>query len=114
MTQTLLRFVLGGGIVAALPFVAEKFGPTATGLSVLFPAVTFAGYLFLGQASGLGAVAAASKNSLFGLPTVACFLLIVHFGSRQGMPLPLVLSAGLVGWLLAALPIGVWLDRRRT
>ncbi len=114
MTQTLLRFVLGGAIVASLPLIAERFGPTITGLAVLFPAVTLAGFLVLGQAQGLDAVAATSVRACFGLPTVAAFLLVVHLTARNGVPLPFVLLAGVGGWLLAAVPIGGWLERRQT
>ena len=114
MTQTLVRFVLGGAIVAALPLIADRFGPGATGLAVLFPAVTFAGFLFLGQSEGLDVVAATSVKACLGLPTVVTFLLVVHVTARNGVPLPFVLLSGVAGWLLAAVPIGLWLGRRTT
>lgn len=113
MIPTVVRFVIGGALVAALPYIAQRFGPATAGLALLFPAVSFAGLLFVGESEGMPAVASASLAAVFGLPTVAAFLLAVHVTAQRGLSLPVVLGAGLISWLALALPIQVW-NRRRT
>jgi uncharacterized membrane protein (GlpM family) len=108
MTQVIVRFVVGGALVAALPTIAQQFGPATAGLALLFPAVSFAGLLFVGQTEGLSAVAAASIAAIAGLPTVVAFLLAVHLGAQRGLSLPLVLALGTLSWFVAAAPIEAW------
>jgi len=111
--QLLIRFVAGGALVAILPLISQRLGPETAGLALLFPAVSFAGLLFVGQSEGLPAVATASITAVFALPTVAAFLVAVHIGAQRGMPLAQVLGAGLVAWIAVAVPFDVW-NRRRS
>lgn len=111
MLQAVVRFVVGGVLVATLPAVAERAGTTTAGLLLLFPAVSFAGLLFLGRTQGLPAVASTSMAAVYGLPTVFAFLLTVHVTADRGLPLPLALVAGTVAWFVAATPIAVWRSR---
>lgn len=105
MAEALLRFVLGGGLVAILPFVGDRFGPAIAGIVLLFPAVTFAGLLFLGRAEGLAVVAQTSASAMLGLPAVAAFLLGVHYTAAAGRNLLVTLAVGIVSWFSVAVPI---------
>jgi uncharacterized membrane protein (GlpM family) len=112
MSQALLRFILGGAVVAAVPFVAELLGTATAGVVVLFPAVSFVALLFVGRSQGLDAVAATSLDAALALPTVAAFMLGVHFTAQRGVSLSVVLASGLICWFGAALPIAFWLRTR--
>lgn len=105
MTETLLRFFIGGALIAALPFVNERMGPAVAGVFLLYPAVTFIGLLYLGRDEGLHAVANASLAATLGLPTVLAFLLSVHYCARSGLGLPIVLAVGIASWITVAVPI---------
>jgi uncharacterized membrane protein (GlpM family) len=113
VTQILVRFVLGGALVAALPVIAQRLGPQTAGLALLFPAVSFAGLLFVGKSQGLPAVATASLAAVVGLPTVVAFLLAVHLSARRGMSLSVTLALGTLSWFAVAAPIELWSRRRR-
>ena len=112
VVQLLIRFFLGGALVATLPIIAQRFGAAIAGVVLLYPAVSFAGLLFLGQSQGVIAVATASLSAVFGLPTVLAFLLTVHVAARRGLPLPVILAAGTISWFAIAIPISGW-NRRR-
>lgn len=105
MAEAVLRFVIGGGLVALLPIVSERFGPAVAGVFLLFPAVTFTGLLFLGRAEGLAAVAQTSISAMIGLPAVAAFLLGVHYSSSAGRNLIATLLLGIASWLSVAAPL---------
>lgn len=113
MAETLLRFILGGFIVAALPVVSRRLGPATAGVALLYPAVSFAGLLFLGRTEGMTAVARTSFAAVVALPTVLAFLLGVYFSARAGLSLPVALGLGTIGWFAAATPIAL-LNHRRT
>lgn len=112
MSQAVLRFILGGAVVAAVPLVAQLWGTAAAGVVVLFPAVSFVALLFVGRSQGLDAVAAISLDAVLALPTVVAFMLSVHFTAQRGLSLSVVLLSGLICWFGAALPIAVWLRAR--
>lgn len=113
MTQIFVRFVLGGALVAALPLIARRLGPQTAGLALLFPAVSFAGLLFVGKSEGLPAVATTSLAAIVGLPTVIAFLLAVHVSARRGLSLPVTLALGTLSWFAMAVPLELWSRRRR-
>jgi uncharacterized membrane protein (GlpM family) len=112
VTQALVRFVIGGALVALLPVAADKAGTAVAGVLLLYPAVSLAGLLFIGLADGLPAVASTSIAAVLGIPTVLAFLLSVHYSARSGLPLPLVLTIGTISWFAVATPIVV-ITRRR-
>jgi uncharacterized membrane protein (GlpM family) len=112
VTQTVVRFVIGGSLVAAIPLVSQRAGAAAAGVLLLFPVVSLVGLLFLGVAEGMPAVARASSAAIVGLPTVVAFLVTVSALARNGRSLSTCLGAGVVAWLLTALPIARFTRRR--
>ena len=98
----LLRFILGGATVAAVPWVAAHSSARVAGIALLFPAVTLCGFLVLGTSRGTAAVADAARASTATLPVVLMFLLVVHLTARAALPLSVVLSCGLAAWLVGA------------
>ena len=112
MTAFLLRFVLGGATVAAVPWVAAHSTARLAGIVLLFPAVTLCGFLVLGLAGGTAAVADAAGSAAITLPVVLLFLLVVRVAARTSLPLPTVLGLGLTAWLAGASLAAVTLGRR--
>jgi uncharacterized membrane protein (GlpM family) len=112
MTEAAVRFIIGGTLVAALPVIAKRLGPDFAGLALLFPAVSFAGLLFVGRSQGMAQVAATALSAVLLLPTVIAFLFAVHVAARRNTSLALTLSIGVVSWFIVALPLVVW-NRRR-
>jgi uncharacterized membrane protein (GlpM family) len=104
MTESFVRFVLGGTIVAILPFIARRFSPDIAGLVLLFPALSFAGPLVLGQSQGMSVVASTALSAIFLLPTVVAFLLPVHLAAQRDSSLAVELFAGTVSWLTVVIP----------
>jgi uncharacterized membrane protein (GlpM family) len=111
MTESLVRFVLGGTLVAILPIIARRFGPDIAGLVLLFPAVSFAGLLFIGQSQGMSVVASTALSAIFLLPTVVAFLLTVHLAAQRNSSLAIALLAGTLSWFAVALPFVAWKRR---
>ena len=112
MTGLLLRFVLGGATVAAVPWVSAHSTARLAGIVLLFPAVTLCGFLALGLANGTAAVADAAGSATITLPVVLLFLLVVHVAAKTALPLPAVLGLGLTAWLTAAGLTALVLSRR--
>lgn len=110
--QAVIRFLVGGALVALLPLVSEKLGVAAGGLLILFPAISFLGLLFLGVRSGVPLVAEVSLSAAFSLPTVLAFLVGTHLAAKQSLPLAVVLSLGTGCWLAVAAPTYFILRRR--
>jgi uncharacterized membrane protein (GlpM family) len=113
MTEPLVRFVIGGTLVAILPVIARRLGPDIAGLGLLFPAVSFAGLLFIGRAEGLPAVASTALSAVFLLPTVVAFLLAVYFTANRGSSLSVALLCGTLSWFVVAAPLLAW-NRRKS
>lgn len=112
MTQTLVRFLVGGALVALLPVVAQRMGPYVAGTLLLFPAVSFAGLMFVGLSEGVASIEKVSLAAAWSLPTVLAFLVTVHVAARNRLPLQIVLSVGVVAWCIVSAPF-VWLAVRR-
>lgn len=102
MLEFALRFVCGGLLVAALPWVSAAFGATVGGLVLLFPAVSLAGFIALGLDEDVTTVGRVALGSLLALPVVALFLLGTHVAARHGASLVASLSIGLTGWFAGA------------
>lgn len=111
MIQAILRFILGGALIALLPMVSQQFGPAIAGVALLFPAVTLSGLYVLGQTEGSSAMAAAAGAAVLGLPTVLAFLLGVRLGASAGLSVLGSLAAGVAAWFIVAVPTAWWLRR---
>lgn len=98
-SHMLLRFLLGGAIIALLPVVARHLGATVGGLLLLFPAITLVGLFFLERSLGTQEAVQVAGRALYVLPTVLAFLLTVWFlGPRLGS-FTLALLGGVLAWL---------------
>lgn len=102
MMLVALRFLVAGTIVAALPTVAERFGPRTAALVLLVPVVTAAGLVALHRERGPAAAEAAAFAALPGLGAVAAFLIGVGGTLRLGGSLPVALGVGAGLWFAAA------------
>lgn len=100
-----LRALVGGLLVAGVPVVASHFGRTAAGLLMLVPVVTLVSLAYVWWDLGPSVAGTVSLAGLLGLPSVAAFLLTVWLlSNRLGSPW-LVLSFGLVAWMVVAVSI---------
>ena len=102
MLDFALRFIGAGMLVAVLPAIARGFGDRVAGIILVFPVVTFCGFLVLGLERGVAPIAQASAGSIIALPAVLTFLFVVHVGAKQQRSLAWILIAGLIAWLLTA------------
>ena len=100
-----LRFVAAGILVSVLPLVAEHFGNKVAGAMLLFPAVTISGLCVQGLARGTHSLASVAVGSIVALPAVLIFLAAIYLAARVRLPLVVVLSTGMVAWLVAAVVI---------
>ena len=114
MAESLVRFVFGGALVAVLPMIARQFGPDIAGLALLFPAVSFAGLLLIGQSEDISVVGSTALSAIFLLPTVVAFLLAVHIAAQNRLSLAVALLAGTLSWFAVALPFLAWKRRTRS
>ncbi len=101
--QFLVRFLVGGLLIGAVPIVANRFGGQYAGIVLLFPMVTLTGFIFIALRSGGGVMQAAAEGSLKALPTVVIFLTAVYLVSRLGAPPATSLAVGLAGWVITAI-----------
>ncbi len=100
MLAFLLRFVIAGSIIALLPIVANRFGPSVAGLMLLIPAITLIGYAFLGAEGGSAVVQQASLASIWGIITVGAFIGTVYLVVRSTGGVALALSLGFAAWII--------------
>jgi uncharacterized membrane protein (GlpM family) len=97
-----VRFLIGGILIALLPVVASKATPRIAGLVAMIPAVTLFGFTFLGQDQGVPAVGEAARGSLLGLLAVFAFLATVSTVSSENRSLVSTLGLGVLSWLAVA------------
>jgi uncharacterized membrane protein (GlpM family) len=114
MIETVVRFLIGGTLVAILPIIAKRLGPDFAGLTLLFPAVSFAGLLFIGRAQGMPQVAATALSAVLLLPTVVAFLFTVYVAAKNKSSLAVALLLGTLSWFAVALPLAAWNRRRNS
>jgi uncharacterized membrane protein (GlpM family) len=105
MWQFILRFIVGGFVVATIPTVASRVGPGVAGVISLLPVVTLLGFAFLGGSDGSVAVQRAALGAVMTVPAVLAFLLGTYAALRMGWRVSGALVAGYVAWLLVAGPI---------
>ncbi len=93
--EFVLRFLVGGLLIALAPIVANRYGGSIAGLVLLFPVVTLTGFGFIALRSGGGTMQSAAAGSLKTLPAVLAFLVGVYLGTRLGLPASLALGIGI-------------------
>lgn len=107
--EGLLRFVLGGTLVLIVSLAARYGKSSLAGIIALFPAITVISFYFLSLASDKKAVLAAIKSSIFSLPAVLVFLIILYITySKTGIIKSLALS--ILAWIITA--IVIWYLRK--
>lgn len=108
LIPTILRFVAGGVVVAALPLIAKLLGSRVAGIAALIPVVSLTGFYVLGSSRGMAAVSRAAIGGLTSLPGVAAFLLATYLAARAHSGLWPSLLIGMAGWCLVAVPLAVF------
>jgi len=98
----LFRAVLGGILVASVPILAARLGNTAGGLLMLLPVVTLVSLVYVSWDVGAEKSGLVAMAGLLGLPSVAAFLAVVWLLSSRINPFWIVLSLGLVTWLIVS------------
>lgn len=110
VTQFIVRFVLGGAIVAALPLLARVAGPTVAGMVISLPVIAGSSLYFVGSEQGNAAAGKTSLGALFAMPAIVGFLIAVNVGVRLGASYKGAIAIGVVAWLAIASPIAIALN----
>lgn len=102
MTQFILRFAIGGLVVAVAPVIANQFGPQIAGLLLLVPIVTLLGFTFIYRSLGIDAVQSAALASLKSLPALVIYLVTIYVTIRAGSGFVAVICLAITVWLSTA------------
>ena len=88
-------------MIVAITLLGESKYPQLAGLAVLFPAVTVIGYFFLISSEGVDAVRPIILFSIYSIPTVLAFLIVLYFALKHFGTVQSILLA-IVAWLITA------------
>ena len=94
-----IRGLVGGVIVAAVPVVAHQFGARLAGVLATVPIVVVVSLLAVGQGEGRGAAATVALRTIPSLVAVAGYLLVAWYAYRLGLPLVAVPIVALAAWV---------------
>jgi uncharacterized membrane protein (GlpM family) len=97
-----LRFLIGGLLVALAPVVAQKLSPALGGMVLLFPAITIGGLTGIWIGEGDNSVEKAAIGALVGVPAVLAYLIGITISLRRGMDYPYAAMFGVVLWIVVA------------
>ena len=102
MRQLVLRAVLGGIVIAIVPWAADRLGPKWGAIAVVVPVVSLTSFAFVAMEGGSSRLEAVASRSFLALGTTAAFMaaLVVLLRLRAGVYTALLLGLGT--WLLAA------------
>lgn len=100
--EFILRFTIGGLVVASVPLIAQHWSPRVAGALVLFPALTVGGLTMLWLDRGTSSTETAAVSGLFAVPAVAAYLFVLWLTLRLGGSYPLALGLGVLTWLVIA------------
>lgn len=98
----ILRFIVGGSIIAGLPVIGKQFGPEVAGVVALIPAIVLLSFIFLGLEVGPEAVRSATISAFWGFPSLAAFLLALYGVLSLRNSLWLGFSCAGFAWVLSA------------
>ncbi len=97
--ELLIRFLIGGTVVAGTTWIAELFDPKLGGIIANIPSATVVSLLILGSAIGEKAAVTFAKGLVIGnLPWFAYIFAVILLTQRIGLAKSIAL--GLVIWLL--------------
>jgi uncharacterized membrane protein (GlpM family) len=102
MWLVIFRFLIGGIVVAGLPFVAARVGSTAAGLLMVVPAITLVGLSFIWSESGRTLAGDTALAGMWGLLAVLSFLGAFTLTARTEIPAVVVFVVSVTAWLAAA------------
>ncbi|MFW6008647.1 MAG: GlpM family protein [archaeon] len=99
--EILLKFIVGGSLIALISFLSKTKYDTFSGLMVLFPIVTVIGFYFISQSMKTPQLRNTVLFSILSLPTVLSFLGIFYFTiNKYSIIFSLILS--IIGWIITA------------
>jgi uncharacterized membrane protein (GlpM family) len=98
----LIRFVVGGLVVAFVPIVMKAFGTRPAALLILFPVISFVSLVTIARSAGTSAVASTAAAGCIGLLTVLAFLGGIWLSARAGLAQPGIFAIGCAAWLAGA------------
>ena len=95
----LIRFAIGGAVIAGTTWIAELFGPKLGGIIATIPAVTIVSLLIVGNALGERAAVDFAKGIVVGnIPWFAYIFAVILLTQRIGLAKSL--AVGLMIWFL--------------
>ncbi len=97
-----LRFLLGGAVVASVPLVASRLSPGVAGVVVLVPVITLTGLLVTWSSLGPSSAQRVALGALVALPSLAVFLAVVVLAPRLRVPFVASLVVALAMWTALA------------
>ena len=101
LPELLIRFIAGGTLVVIISILGKSHYPQLAGLAVLFPAVSVVGYYFLISAVGTETAKPIILFSIYSLPTVLAFLVVLRLAiNRTGLFLGF--TSAILAWLIVA------------
>ncbi len=99
MYELLIRFLVGGAVIAGTTWIAEFFDPKLGGIISNIPSATIVSLLILGNAVGEKSAVSFAKGLVIGnIPWFAYIFAVIFFTEKIGLAKSLVL--GFVIWLL--------------
>ena len=114
--QLIISFIVGGGFIALLIFLAERSGSSVSGIILSFPSTALLGFFFLAWTQTPEEVAALIPATLIPLGISILFpvfyIYIANFGAgfiKKRLPLILFsLCLSIAVWLLLSLPMAFY------
>lgn len=107
----MLRFVIGGILVASIPLIAKRTSPEVAGIVALVPIVTISGMIFLWIQSGNRAVGQAALAGAITVPAVLVYLLTLWFCLHSELNFPIAIVLATASWIVLALVANVVVKR---
>lgn len=100
--ELVVRFVVGGSLVALISLLAKSPFPGLAGVLVMFPAITVVGFSFLARTVSPASLRKATLFSLYSVPATILFLLMFYLvQTRLKIVWALTVSVGV--WLVTAI-----------
>jgi|LGVC01.1.fsa_nt_gb uncharacterized membrane protein (GlpM family) len=101
MIELLIRFLVGGSLIALVSLLANTKYSVISGLFVLFPIVTLVGFFFIGNSVDSSRLHEITRFSIYSLSTTFIFLYtFYHLQIKYKLIESLFLSV--IAWFLAA------------
>ncbi len=106
-TELFLRFVTGGSLIVLISLLSKTKYPILSGMFVLFPAVSLAGFYFLGQTVSSLELQNITKISIISLSATFVFLLVFYYTHEKQTVNQALFSATLAWFVAGGIIVGV-------